>query len=72
MQRSIIDSIGGVEMSRKIDIMSNKEKLDHDRNLTCAIISANLPFGVLENPEFIKFITQLRPAYKLPNRKRVS
>ena len=62
----------GVELTRKIDTMSTKEKLNNDQNLVRAIVSANLPFVVLENLDFVKFIAQLRPAYKLPSRKQVS
>ena len=40
--------------------------------LLCALLSANVPFSFVDNPEVIKLFRMLRPSYNLPSRKWIS
>lgn len=48
------------ELQRKLDLL-----------LTRAVVSCNLPFSAVGNPELVKLLVTLRPGYKPPCRKTV-
>jgi hypothetical protein len=52
--------------------LTTRRKNDIDQALTRAIVVCNLSFQIVENPYFIEYVKQLRPAYKLPSRKTLS
>lgn len=52
--------------------MSVDERNTINKQLLYALVSANVPFSFVENPEVIKLFNIIRPSYKLPSRKTLS
>jgi hypothetical protein len=55
-----------------IDSISEEEQNTLEILLAQALFAAGIPFSSLENKYFIQFFQRLRPAFKLPNRKKLS
>ena len=55
-----------------IDSMSEEEQDTLEILLAQALFAAGVPFSFLENNYIIQFFQRLRPAFKLPNRKKLS
>ena len=53
------------------NITSQKQKMI-DQALTRMFVCCGLPFSLVENPFFIEFVNQLKPAYKLPSRFKLT
>jgi hypothetical protein len=53
------------------NITSQKQKII-DQALTRMFVCCGLPFSLVENPFFIEFVNQLKPAYKLPSRFKLT
>lgn len=58
-------------MSHFVVKTSKEEQSIIDRKIAAFFYSANIPFSVVENPQFIDMIASLRPGYYLPNRKQL-
>ena len=52
--------------------MSEEEQEDLEFQLVQALYSAGVPFSFVNNPLVIQFFQHLRPAFKLPNRKKLA
>jgi len=55
-----------------VDRMSEEEQETLEISLSQALFAAGVPFSFLENDYVIQFFQQLRPAFKLPNRKKLA
>ncbi|GBC05804.1 hypothetical protein RclHR1_06430005 [Rhizophagus clarus] len=55
-----------------VDRMSEEEQEDLEFQLAQALYSAGVPFSFVDNPLVIQFFQHLRPAFKLPNRKKLA
>lgn len=58
-------------MSHFVVKTSKEEQTIIDRKIAAFFYSANIPFSVVESPQFIDMIASLRPGYSLPNRKQL-
>jgi hypothetical protein len=58
--------------SSDIPALSKKQQDDLEKQFLRVIVSAGLPFRLSEDPEMIKFMHMLNPAFKLPLRDKVS
>lgn len=52
--------------------MSLNKSKEIDQQLVCLVASDYLPFALVENEEFKKFVKMLNPSYVIPSRKTVS
>jgi hypothetical protein len=52
--------------------MSTNETAAIHRQLLRALLSANVPFSFIDDPEVNKLFKMLRPSYNLPSRKKIS
>ncbi|UZO12959.1 uncharacterized protein OCT59_004466 [Rhizophagus irregularis] len=55
-----------------VDRMSEEEQDTLEILLAQALFAAGVPFSFLENNYVIQFFQQLRPAFKLPNRRKLA
>jgi len=55
-----------------VDRMSEEEQDTLEILLAQALFAAGVPFSFLENDYVIQFFQQLRPAFKLPNRRKLA
>lgn len=55
------------KMTRITERITAAQKEELDIKLGRFIFSANLPFSVVQNPEFIEFVRGLNPAYRVPS-----
>ena len=51
---------------------SGNEKPAIDLQIARFVCASNLPFSIVEHPEFFKLITMLRPGYQSPSRHKIS
>lgn len=55
-----------------IDTLNRSESDLLDQDLARFFINCNIPFEIVENKHFIRFIRRLKPAYNLPHRTKLS
>ena len=60
------------KIDKYIDHMSEEQQNNLEILLAQALFAAGVPFTFLENDYVIQFFQQLRPAFKLPNRKKLA
>jgi hypothetical protein len=51
---------------------TTNQKIELDGRLIKFVCSANVPFTIVDNPEFIALVQALRPSYKMPVSKTIS
>ena len=52
--------------------ISTSDKIEIDNQLCVAMVTSNLPWHMVENPEFQQYCKMLRPNYQVPTRKTLS